>query len=351
MRILLTARRGFDYNRVRVLLAGLEAVAPDQFEVFEFGDRTAEMGTRLLAFAKQCDVIYIPPFRRLDVSFIRKYSDGKPIVFDPLIGTYITRVIDDGFWWRGPIAKWRDRRDLNRADHLIWDTEAHRSWGVKTFGLDPSRSHTLYIGADTDLFTPIDWSTRKVAAPLTFGFYGTLAPLQGVETIMQAAELLRERSDVRFELIGPIDKKKSTVALRRQLTSKYINYVPFLPYEELQERIRGFDVGLGVFGPSLKANVVIPNKVYHYAALGLPIISRKTAGMEEQFQEGVSYLGTGSSPEVLAKAVVTLAEDDSLRQNLGRAALRRSQSHLNHRQVAQNFLELMANVLEASRRS
>jgi len=124
MRILLTGRRGFDYNRVRVLIAGLEAVAPDQYKVFEFGNRTPEKGKQLLELAKACDVIYIPPFRRLDVSFVRKHSAGKPIVFDPLIGTYITRVVDDGYWWRGPYAKWRDRRDFRRADHLIWDTNA-----------------------------------------------------------------------------------------------------------------------------------------------------------------------------------------------------------------------------------
>ena len=349
MRILLTGRSGFDYNRVRVLLAGLEAVAPDQFEVFEFGDRTTEKGAQLLALAEKCDVLYIPPFRRLDVSFVRKYSAGKPIVFDPLIGTYITRVIDDGFWWRGPLAKWRDRRDFKRADHLIWDTDAHRNWGVKTFGLDPSKSHTLHIGADTDLFAPIDWPLRKANAPITFGFYGTLAPLQGVETIMQAAELLRDRSDIRFELIGPIDKKKSTAELRKQLTTKRISYVPFVPYEELQERIRSFDVGLGVFGTSLKADVVIPNKIYHYAALGLPIISRKTLGMEEHFKDGESYLGTGTTPEVLAKAIVTFAEDASLRQNLGNAALHQTKKVLSHTHVAKDFLKLMENVLSTSR--
>lgn len=349
MRILLTGRQGFDYNRVRVLVAGLNALAADQFEIFEFGERSKAKGAQLLALAAKCDVIYIPPFRRLDVAFVRKYSAGKPIVFDPLIGTYITRVIDDGFWWRGPLAKWRDRRDFKRADHLIWDTDAHRTWGVKTFGLDASTSHTLHIGADTDLFTPIEWTKRTSGAPVKFGFYGTLAPLQGVETIMQAAELLRDRPEIQFELIGPIEKKKSTASLKKKLTTPHISYVPFLPYDELQQRIRSFDVGLGVFGPSLKADVVIPNKIYHYAALGLPIISRKTVGMEEQFSDGVSYFGTGTTPKVLAEAIVTLAADVSLRQNLGQAALSRTKKALCHKHVAKGFLAVMDQIVSASR--
>jgi len=349
MRILLTGRQGFDYNRVRVLVAGLEAVAPDQFDIFEFGDRSAEKGAQLEALAKKCNVIYIPPFRRLDVAFVRKYSAGKPIVFDPLIGTYITRVIDDGFWWRGPYAKWRDRRDFKRADHLIWDTDAHREWGVKTFNLDPSKSHTLYIGADTELFKPREWESQPAKQPVKFGFYGSLAPLQGVETIMQAAELLNDRKDIVFELIGPIDEKKKTAELRRQLTSNRIDYVPYIPYDQLQERIRSFDVGLGVFGKSLKADVVIPNKIYHYSALGLPIISRKTLGMEEQFRDGESYMGTGTTPEVLAKAIVTLAENSSLRQNLGRAALHQTQKALSHDRIAKDFLKVMESVVSSSR--
>jgi glycosyltransferase involved in cell wall biosynthesis len=349
MRILLTGRRGFDYNRVRVLLAGLEAVAPDQYEVFEFGDRTAENGKQLHELAKACDVIYVPPFRRLDVAFVRKHSADKPIVFDPLIGTYITRVVDDGYWWRGPYAKWRDRRDFRRADHLIWDTEAHRAWGVKTFNLDPSKSHTLYIGADTELFKPKALSSPEGDGPLTFGFYGSLAPLQGVETIMRASELLRHRADIRFEIIGPIEKKKKTAALRKKLSSEHISYSPYLPYEELQARIQGFDVGLGVFGTSLKADIVIPNKIYHYAALGLPIITRKTVGMEEQFSAGNDYVGTGTSPEVLAEAIVRLRENYSLRQNLGQAAYAKTKKVLSHTHVAKDFLGLMKKVINASR--
>jgi len=56
--------------------------------------------------------------------------------------------------------------------------------------------------------------------------------------------------------------------------------------------------------------------------------------MEEQFSDGVSYFGTGTSPEVLAKAIVHLRENESLRQNLGQAALTQTKKVLSHTHVA-----------------
>ena len=339
MRVLLAARRGLDYNRVRVLLAGLRAVAPEGFETYAFGDRTPEAGRELEARARRCDVIYVPPFRARDVAFARRHGAGRPVLFDPLIGSTITRVVDYGWWWRRPLSRFVDRRDFRRADHLIFDTEAHRAWAVETFGLSPKRTHVLYIGADTAAFPEVGAPAREAGDPLTVGFYGSLAPLQGGEVIVEAAARLAHRPDIRFEFIGDVDTHPPVRRARARFPEARITYVPVLPFDELAARLRGYDACLGVFGASLKADVVVPNKVYHYAALGKPLVTRDTRGVRELFGDAEALL-VEPTPAALAAAVERLADEPALARALGAAAARRIRAGLTERDIATRFLAI-----------
>ncbi len=354
MRILLAARRGFDYNRVAIILRGLERVGHEAYEVYEFGTRDRAAATELRRRAQTCDLIYIPPFRHLDVAWVKRQVPSKPILFDPLIGTYITRVVDFGWWWRAPLAYLRDRRHFGAADHLLFDTESHRRWASAKFGLAPHRVHTLYIGADTrgganGGATP---QTLPVSARTTFkvGFYGSLVPLQGVGVILEAARLLIHRQDIEFEVIGNLDDVPRLRRFVRAHPGLRLRQLPYLPYAELDARVRDFDICLGIFGSSLKADVVIPNKVWHYASLGRPIISRDTPGMREIFEHGsTAYLLSSSDAESLASelstAIVRLAEDAALRERLGEAAANLIRTNYTEVHVAKNLLTLAERIV------
>ena len=339
VRVLITARRGLDYNRVRVLLAGLRAVAPEDFDVYAFGERNRATGAELERRARACDVVYVPPFRARDVAFAKRWGAGRPVVFDPLIGTTITRVVDFGWWWRRPLARLRDRRDFGRADHLIFDTEAHRAWSVATLGLDAERTHVLHIGSDTAAFPAVGVRPWRPGDPLTVGFYGSYVPLQGGEVIIEAASRLAHRREIGFELIGDVDASRAVRRARYRFPDARVEYVPHLGFDELAGRLRGYDVCLGVFGASLKADVVAPNKLYHYAALGKPIVTRESRGAREVFGDG-EVLFVEPTAEALATAIEALADDPSFARSLGEAAARRTREHLTERHVAERFLAI-----------
>ena len=341
MKILLTARRDLDYNRVRVITAGLRHEAPGGFEVYAFGERNGDTGAELERRARGCDVIYVPPFRARDLAFVRRYGAGRPIVFDPLIGSTITRVFDYGWWWRRPLSYLIDRRNFRRPDHLIFDTEAHRDWAVNYFGLAADRTHVLHIGADTEAFPEVGVPTRQPGAPLTVGFYGSLAPLQGAEVIIAAAARLAHREDLRFELVGDVGVNASVARARARYPEARIDYRPTMPFDALAERLRGYDICLGVFGDSLKADLVAPNKIYHYAALGKPVITRESRGVREAFGEG-EVVFVAPDAAALADGIEVLADDPARARELGGAAARRIREAFSERHVARRLLEICA---------
>ena len=347
-RILFAARTGFDYNRVRVITAGLDAVAPGCYEVHAIAAKDRASGRRLRERAREADVVYVPPFRHRDIRFVRAHAEGRPVLFDPLISKYLTRVEDYGWWWRAPLARFSDRRSLGAADHLLFDTEAHRRWTCAKYGFGDRRTHVLHIGADTALWRE-RVGERPAGAPLTVGFYGSLVPLQGFETVLRAVALLQHRDDLRFVLIGDHASHPEYAGLRDGLDPAHVTFHEFLPYERLAEEVAGFDIALGIFGPSRKADVVIPNKLYHYAAAGAAVVTREAEALTEVFTPGRDVLAVpAGDPAVLAQAVTRLTEEGGLRQNLGAAARRLMEQEYDAAAVGRRFLEIVERVVRAS---
>ena len=292
------------------------------------------------AAAAGADVIFLPSFTHADVGFTRRCLPDRRIVFDPLISRYLTKVHDYRQVHRwSPRAwknRWKDRRALAAADLVLTDTEAHAAYFHREYGIAACKFRTLYIGAESDLFYPAEAPTT---GPLRIGFYGAFAPLQGVETILRAAQLLRDRTELEWEIIGSGFDYARCRRLAAALHLPRLTWRDWLPFEDLPGAIRSYDVCLGIFGESLKTDLVIPNKIYHYAACGKPIITADTAAVRELFTNRKDILLCQKSPEDLARKVVQLL-DPALRVSIGDGAAQLQQGFW-HRAIAQRFLQAL----------
>ena len=94
----------------------------------------------------------------------------------------------------------------------------------------------------------------------------------------------------------------------------------WIPYQELPARIRAADVVLGIFGSSIKARMVVPNKVYQAAQVGRAIVTADTPAIREVFRPGESIWTIDPEPSALAGALRRLARETDLRERLGREA-------------------------------
>jgi glycosyltransferase involved in cell wall biosynthesis len=146
-----------------------------------------------------------------------------------------------------------------------------------------------------------------------------MIPLLGVDTIVRAARLLRG-DDVRFEIIGTGQTLDEARALAVELGTDNIDWVGRVPYVELPRRIARADVVLGIFGDTVKAARVVPNKVYQAMAMGAAIVTRDSSAQRSMLTDGVStLLVPPADPEALADAIRRL-RDPELRARLGAAA-------------------------------
>jgi glycosyltransferase involved in cell wall biosynthesis len=255
-----------------------------------------------------------------DVPIVRlvAWIKRRPLVFDPFVSLHDTMISDrqlrSNRSMSARLAGAADRWSLRLADHVIADTPAQldlyeeMAGGLRTVGA------VIPVGADDHLFLP---RPDVAVEPRTVLFYGTLVPLQGVATIIEAAALL-EPDDIRVVVIGEgQDQRVMEAAITR--TGARVVQLGLQPLDELPGYIARATVCLGVFGTSDKAGRVVPHKLYECLAMGRPVITRDGPAIAAMFREGEVVTLPAADPQALADAIRALIEDPERREAIAQS--------------------------------
>jgi glycosyltransferase involved in cell wall biosynthesis len=237
-----------------------------------------------------------------------------PVVWDQFISLYNTVVEDrKTLSRRHPLARalyaW-EWLACRAADRVLMDTRAHAEYVRRLYGLEPGRVDSVWVGVESSLFPPGSAEPRPDDEPFTVLFYGQLIPLHGVETIVEAARLLRD-APIRFVLIGSGQEEPRVRHMLEQDPLERLEWMPWVEYEELAGWIHRADVCLGIFGATEKAARVIPNKVFQILSARRPLITRDSPAIRELLgdEESGATLVPPADPAALAAAIQLVRTD------------------------------------------
>ncbi len=256
-------------------------------------------------------------------------ASGRKVAFDPFLSRYNTRVEDRKLYRPGSlqarIAHWQDWSSTRAAHLLAFDTQEHKDYFYRNYGLEQPYL-ILPVGVPEAVFHPRARASLPNPYPVRPApvfrvlFYGSYIPLQGVEWIVEAAALLKER-DIRFTLVGEGQTYADTEARARALALVNVDFVAPVPETDLPAYLAHADLCLGVFGDTAKAANVVPNKVVQAAAMGRPILTRDSPAVRRYFRAGESVaLTLPAHPRALADAILDLRNQPAVRESLGREA-------------------------------
>lgn len=346
MKIVFTGNYAADYNRTALLIEGLRTMPSIILIEYPISDTKKSNIPELESVLDSADIVFLPSFTHTSVRFIRKHTT-KPICFDPLISKYLTKVFDYKLVWKySPRALknfYKDKRAFTACDVMLADTEAHKTYYVETFSIPESKIFVLPVGVNTNHFSPhIQANVEK--SKITVGFYGGFIPLQGVSHILDAAHILAPHPEIQFCLVGngfefaAMQKKAETLSLSN------VKFMGWQPYSELPSIINSWDICLGIFGDTKKADLVIPNKLYHYAAMQKPIITKQSGAIQELFTHNQSVLLCSTKPQDIAAHILELVENQEKREFIAKHALAVAQQY-KHTHIAAQFVAILQRVL------
>ncbi len=304
-----------------------------------------KLALRFRHAAAGADCVLVGFNGQLDVLLARLLAGRRRLVFVPLVTLTETLVEDRGVYIReglgARLLRFADRLSLRAADRVVVDTRTHADWIVRELGIDPEQLRVCPLGAE-DFFLPATHAGAEALAPdpvterasgvgerlaavagqtrgatLRVLGYSSFLPLHGFDVVAAAARLLAADEGIAIELVGSGPEHAKVVAQAGDLPQ--VDFIDWLPYPDLLERIRRADVVLGIFGSSVKARMVIPNKVYQAAQIGRAVLTADTPAIREIFVPGESIEVCEPTAEALAGALRALAAESFRLAGLGEA--------------------------------
>jgi glycosyltransferase involved in cell wall biosynthesis len=210
-----------------------------------------------------------------------------------------------------------------------------QSWAVSTVtdrfiehfesrGVPRRQISFLPNGADTDFLRPGPpddellerWGLR---GKKVFVYIGTHAYYHGLETLIEAAALLRRREDLAFLLIGdgPVREPLKALARKRRLTNVTFGASP---YEEMARCYSIAYASVAVLKDMDVARKMRLSKVFPSLSCGVPVIFSGPGETPELLERhGAGAALPAEDPAALARAIEDLADDPARRDAMGRA--------------------------------
>lgn len=297
--------------------------------------------------ARRPERIYVPypaVFVLLMLSWLPARCWPRYIVADAFISLYDTIVLDRRLIKQKGLSarllKWIERRAYVCADKLAVDTPQNARYLSSLFKLPEAKFVAVPLSTNEVHFkcTPYKPS-RGICRVL---FVGTLVPLHGIETIIEAANLLSERADIRFKLIGD---GQDAPLVETRLRTQYLEWErAWQPSQRIAEEIGIADICLGIFGAGDKAQRVCPFKIYAYASTGRAVITGDTLWLREAVERAGEIFASVpvNDAAALAAKITQLADAPALRAKLAANSRLFYENHLSNQIAFKQFVDVFS---------
>ena len=151
---------------------------------------------------------------------------------------------------------------------------------TKQFNVE--RTKLDYVGvippwADTNKIKPIDKNDNPLSSELgqeskiTILYSGNMGISHDIDSILQAAKILKNEKNIAFLLIGEGEKWQDAVDFQKDNDLSNLQVLPFQPEERLPYTMALADIALVALDEGAEG-LMIPSKMFYYMAAGAAVI-------------------------------------------------------------------------------
>lgn len=234
-----------------------------------------------------------------------------------------------------------------RADQLLVNSPAYRDYMLAR-GISSQKVALIPNGVDPAMFHPdADGAAFRARCGLGDEFVVTYAGALGMAndlpTVLRAAQLLRERRNLHFLLVGDGKERAALEAQARELGLTNLTFTGPCAKSEMGAVLAASDACIASLVNIPMFRTTYPNKVFDYMAAGRPTV----LAIDGVIRDVVERAGGGvfvqpGDAAALADAVAGLADRPEAARAMGAAARSYVERHFHRAQHAQQFAELVA---------
>ena len=221
-------------------------------------------------------VIYSPPLTLSKVGIFLKKKYGAKLILN-VQDLFPQNAIDLGDLKNELLVKYFEKME-NKAyffsDSIAVHSEGNRRYLIDQKKVSKDKVDILHNWIDTSAFVDQEkYDFRKefsLENKFVFLFAGVIGPSQYLDLIIDIANDVQDKKDIRFLFVGDGAEKNRLIEKSSNLEN--ILFKPFVSSDLYPALVSSVDVGLVCLSPANKTPVV-PGKILGYMAGALPVIA------------------------------------------------------------------------------
>ena len=276
---------------------------------------------------------------------------GARLVFEVRDIWPLTLVEIGGYSPRHPFIRflqWIEDRAYARADRVVSNLEGAVEH-MAARGMDRGKFTWVSNGIALDEVAapaplPPEVAQQIPADGLRIVYTGTLGTANALDTLIEAAALLRDLPDVHILLVGQGRARAELEARRDALGLTNVRFLGAVPKPQVQSVLAACDVCyIGLTADPLFKFGVSPNKLFDYLISGKPVLYGIDSGKfkpVERYDAGLTV--PAEDPQALADAIRRIhAMPEQERRRMGENGRRAALEHYDYAQLARRLEEVL----------
>jgi len=206
----------------------------------------------------------------------------KKVVLDLFVSEYDSVILDRKAYPKLSLPAFKfwllDWLSCQLASLCLLDADEHNRFISQAFKIKPEKFKTIILSCDQKIFYP---RSSPESDKFIIHYHGSYSPIQGVSYIVKAAKILEADPAIKINIVGKLKNHQKEINLAEELKLKNVNFIDFMPYEQLAEQMAKADIALGMFGDTDKAMHCSAFKIVEAMASRLAVVTGDTPALRE----------------------------------------------------------------------
>ncbi len=194
---------------------------------------------------------------------------------------------------------------------------------ITEHGISADKIIVIKNGVDTKYFSPLQKNTDLIKElnlenKFIVSYFGTFGLSHSLETVLYAANILKEHDEICILLVGDGAEKDKLTSLKQNLNLSNVKILKTVPREKLKSFYSISDLMIVILKGIPLFETVIPSKIFEIMAVQKPIlhaVQGESAEIVRNAKAGITI--KPDDPQVLAEKILSLSKSSNELKEFG----------------------------------
>lgn len=232
----------------------------------------------------------------------------------------------------------------NNADLITCSSKSFKNYFIGELGLSEDKGF-IYLPsyAESD-YLNIDYVKNDT---FDLVFAGNIGPAQSVETIVEAANLLKDQKDVVFHIVGDGLSRAACEQMAKDYGLDNVIFYGYHDVSEMPDYYKLADAFLITMVDNEVVNSTLPAKVQSYMMAGKPIVGAINGEVKDVIKEADCGLCCDSlDSKTLAKLILQMKDDEAKCEQYAHNAFKYYEDHFEKETCINNLIDTLADLIK-----